>query len=112
MSGASTNGDDPDDEQDDASPSAVLVTVLSATSAIRAVQASAGPVRQQRNRADHGRNDRHQANVEVADVAQLVRDDTLKLVSRHNIEQAARHRDRCMPGIAAGGKRVRDPCRG
>ncbi len=49
--------------------------------------AAAAPIRQQRNRADHGRNDGHQANIKVAHMAQLVGDHTLKLVARHLLEQ-------------------------
>ena len=39
-------------------------------------------------------------------MAQLVRDDALQLVARHRVEQPARHGNRRVLGIAAGGERV------
>ena len=48
--------------------------------------------------ADQRGDDRHQADVEVADVAHLVRDDALQLLAIERIEQPARHRDRRVPG--------------
>ena len=45
------------------------------------------PVRQQRDRADERGDDRHHADVEIADVAHLVRDDALQLLAIERIEQ-------------------------
>ena len=68
---------------------------------------SACPVGEQRDRAHHGRDDGHEPNIEIAHVAELVRDDALQFLARHGIEQPSRHRNGCVLWIAAGGKRVR-----
>ena len=53
----------------------------------------------ERDEADEDRDIERVAGVEVADVAELVADDALKLLAVHRLEQAARHRDRrVLPG--------------
>ena len=47
------------------------------------------------------------ADVEIADVAHLVRDDALQFLAIQRIEQPARDRDRRVPRTAAGRERVR-----
>ena len=104
--GASTIATIQKTEQDRPSATALVFAAAFPAATGPVAQAAAGPVGQQRDGADHRRNHRHQANVEVAHVAQLVRHHSLQLVTRYRIEQAAGDRNGRMLGIAAGGKRV------
>ncbi len=63
-------------------------------------------LRQHGDRAGDGRGDRHDQRVAVADMGELVGDHAGDFLAVEHVEQAGRHRDRGVLGIAAGGEGI------
>ena len=85
-----------------------------ARAALAATAGDAAPEREpqeevgeDRDRPDQHADDQREADVEVADVRQLVGDDALELLAVELLEQAGRDRDRRVLRVAAGGEGVR-----
>ena len=64
-------------------------------------------VREQRDHADEHGDERHQADVAVADVGDLVREHAFELPLVHQLDDARRHGDVGGLGVASGRERVR-----
>ena len=81
--------------------------VAARAAAATPVRESQEPVGQQRNGSHQHANEERETDVEVADVAHLVPDDALELLSVELVEQAGGHRHARVFRVTPGGEGIR-----
>ena len=85
----------------------VTAVVIPAATKPTKEQKAKPEVAQQREEPDQGDRDRRDQDVVVANVAELVRENTFELGAVHDLQQARRGRHRRVSRVAPGGERVR-----